>query len=252
MLFLTLTIVSGGVNVSSTGLAAQSIIKAILDTSQAVVNIKAETGTVFGDKPKAFRGPKGGIFIMRKARPFFHVRAGAGAIIDAAGIVVTNAHVVKGAGRITVTLQDQEQLTAELLHIVPGQDIAFLRIRPTSKLTSITFSDSDRARIGNTVYTVGTSNLLRGSISEGKINGLGQQGASKLPGGPKFTVLQVAFDIYKGDSGSPLLDNEGRLLGIMAATQTKIAKVSYAIPANLIRFAYFKYLSTLTPPESAT
>jgi len=224
--------------------SAESVLVSIMSASKAIVQITSEAAQIFRDQPQAFRDESGRILVANKIIPIKYTRKGAGAIIDSEGIIVTNSHVVFESGRITVTLHDETQLQAKLLYVVEGHDIAFIQIKPPYLLPTLSLTDSDAIPLGSAVYTVGSSPLLKGSISEGTVSGLASQKMEKEEGAPKVDIFQVAFDIYKGDSGSPLLDREGKLVGLMAAAQRGAQKVTFAIASNIIKRGYREYLET--------
>ena len=101
-----------------------------MQAKKSVVHIKAEAGGVYGGKRQAARTPDGRIVILNNVKPIYYKRHGAGIIIKDTGIIVTNAHIVKQASRITVTLHDDTKIEASLEKMIPEQDIAFLKIKP--------------------------------------------------------------------------------------------------------------------------
>ena len=224
--------------------AEASILKSVLDASKAVVSVQADAGGVFGDQPQGFVDPSTGeIVILRKIMPVQFTRTGAGVIIDPSGLIVTNAHTVVQAGRITVTFQNGESSTAQIVHTVPHRDLAFIKPERAGTFPTVELSDSDRVAIGLAIYSVGNSPLRRGSIGEGSITGIGTQGDNPQPGDIQVDVLQVNLDLFGGDSGTPVFDGQGKLLGIVAAAQVSVANVTYAIPSNAIRNGYLEYRS---------
>ncbi|MFC1755081.1 S1C family serine protease [Thermoproteota archaeon] len=223
---------------------AQSSIIATIDNSlKSIVYIKSESAVIGKDSDVLVKDEKTGkILLMKRAKGAKFDRTGSGVIIDATGIIVTNAHIVQNAGRITVTLNDQTKYEAEVLWIASGDDLAFLRIKPKKPLTPLPLSHPDTIKLNATVYTIGSSEILDGTITQGKITGIGKSNKKKKQKGEYADLIQIGFNLYKGDSGAPLLDNEGKLLGLMIATQRKQSRKSFAIPAYKIK-AYLQQFS---------
>ncbi|MDP3919902.1 MAG: S1C family serine protease [Candidatus Omnitrophota bacterium] len=209
-----------------------SVIADILTASKAVVEVNAAGGGFV-------RNDSGGVRAVK------FERKGGGIIIDAAGIVVTNAHIVSQAGRVTVTLQDKTTVHAEIVHIAGGQDLAFLKIEPPYPLTAFVFADSDSVELSHRVYAIGSSELLKNTISEGTVSGLGQDRQAASSDGYKVKLLRVSFEVYQGDSGSPILSRAAELLGITTAAERSGNHETFAIPSNIIQRQYEGYLESV-------
>jgi S1-C subfamily serine protease len=237
---------------SSPDLSAEdSAIHSVLEAAQAIVGIQSETGTVLNDRPKGFFDKdRGRFFMIRKAQPMTFTRSGAGLIIHPAGIIVTNAHTVQQAGLIHVQLHDESQLEGKLVQLFPDQDLAFIQITPPYPLHYLVFIDSDRVRIGTNVYTVAHSTILSGSLNGGQISGLALQHGKKEGEKDSVAMLQVNFGLYQGDSGCPVLDEKGKLLGLVSAARATHEKVTYAIPSNIIKHGYETYLASADSERS--
>jgi len=220
-----------------------SVLEIIDSISPCLVYIQAENAVFAGSQTKAVKDTNSGrIFIARRIKSAKFDRKGAGVIISPSGIIVTNAHVVRRAGRITITLKDSRKIKAHLLSTVPGKDIAFIKIPSLKKMPYINFSDSDKVKLRDTVYTVGSSEFLRGTVSEGHITGIGKKNSKNLKEREKVELIQTDFNIYKGDSGGPLIDRKGRLLGLLTASIKCKNHTSFAIPSNRIRKESARYL----------
>lgn len=236
---------------ATTSEGAQSIIKSLLDTSKTIVFIQSETGGIAGGAAKPYLIKETGeILIARDVKGFKYDRVGAGVVIDPSGLILTNAHTVQQAGRITVTLHDQTQLGAELVHLAPDSDFALLKVHPNEPLPAIHFADSDGLDFDHIVYSIGNSELLKNTISEGKIIGFGQAQAGKKPGDPKYDMLEINFGLYKGDSGTPVMNNQGELLGFITAGRSN-TNVTYAIPSNVAKKRLQEYQTVLAPSEKS-
>lgn len=223
-------------------LPASSVIANMLSASRALVKVTGRAGGIAPAPTQSYLDPATGRILNRKPiKAFQYEKSGGGVIIDKSGIIATNAHTLQGAMQILVTLHDGRQYTAEPIFVAPGQDIVLIRIQTGEDLPSLKFADSDALKFQSTVYSIGSSELLDNTISEGIITGLGQSRSAPGPGDPKIAMLQINFKVYPGDSGSPVLDSEGRLLGMTVAGRTTGRQATLAIPANTIRKALRDY-----------
>lgn len=162
---------------------------------------------------------------------------GSGVIYTSNGYIVTNYHVVAGAGEITVTTSDRRRFSASLVGAEPRADLAVLRIEADS-LPFLQLADSDTAEPGQWVLTVGSPLGLTGTVTAGIISARGRNLSlfSELDAIESF--LQTDAAVNPGNSGGPLVDERGFLLGINTAIATKTgqyAGYSFAIPTNLVR-----------------
>ena len=159
---------------------------------------------------------------------------GSGFIIDAEGHVVTNNHVIDGADEITVILSDGKRYAAKLRGRDPKTDLALLKIEAEDDLPHVAFGNSDAARVGDWVIAVGNPFGLGGTVSAGIVSARGRdiQSASVVD------FLQVDAAINRGNSGGPLLDTEGRVVGINTAIYSPnggSVGIGFAIPANVAK-----------------
>ena len=231
--------------------APESAIQSVLEASLAVVGVRAE-GAAFagGDKPQGIVDPgTGQTVIVNSITPIYFKKTGAGVIIDPGGMIVTNAHIVVQGGRITVTLSNGFEIQGKLVHIVPEQDLAFIRVAVPIPLPYLPFSDSDSLEIGHKAYTIGNSTFVKGSLNGGEISGIGRHRDEKTPGGNRTAILQINFSLYRGDSGCPVMDERGHLIGLVAAAQVTKPDVTFAIPSNIIREIYEEYVRLNGPLE---
>lgn len=227
-------------------LGRDSIIDSIDKSLQSIVQIKARNA-VAGKGPASVvkDADTGRILIMQKGRAATFERMGAGAIIHASGLIITNEHIVKDAGRIAVILHDKSAFEAKVVHTVTRDDIAFIRIAPVGPLPAVTFSDSDRIKLGGTVYSVGNSPILDGTISQGVILGIGKRAVSKAKKRNFIDLIKTDIKLYEGDSGGPLLDEKGGLLGLIVASETSHPYATFAIPSNKIKGYYLELLNAI-------
>ncbi|WP_282607577.1 Do family serine endopeptidase [Pelagibius sp. Alg239-R121] len=158
--------------------------------------------------------------------------AGSGFIIDAEGYVVTNSHVVNEADKIKITLRDGQSYDAELIGEDPTTDLALLKIETDTALPFVEFGNSDTARVGDWVLTVGNPFGLGGSVTAGIISARGRD----LPGGTLIDFLQLDAPINPGNSGGPAFNSNSKVIGVNTAIFSPNGGnvgIGFAIPAKL-------------------
>jgi serine protease Do len=138
---------------------------------------------------------------------------GSGFIIDPAGIVITNNHVIADANEITVILNDGQKLKAELLGKDPKVDVAVLRVKPDKPLRAVKFGDSEKMRVGDWVMAVGDPFGLGGTVTAGIVSARNRN----IDSGPYDNYIQTDAAINKGNSGGPLFNMSGEVIGINTA-----------------------------------
>ena len=159
---------------------------------------------------------------------------GSGFIIDPAGIVVTNNHVIDGADEITVTLQDGTSLKATLVGVDKRTDVAVLKVTPEKPLPSVSFGDSDASRVGDWVLAIGNPFGLGGTVTAGIVSARGRD----IQQGPYDNFIQTDAAINKGNSGGPLFNMDGEVIGINTAIYSPSGGsigIGFSIPANLAK-----------------
>jgi Do/DeqQ family serine protease len=170
---------------------------------------------------------------------------GSGVIISADGYIVTNNHVVEGANKIEVTLNDKHVYPAELIGRDPSTDLALVRVQ-ANDMPFIPFGNSDDVRIGEWVLAVGNPFNLTSTVTAGivsakarNINILGVQGAIE-------SFIQTDAAVNRGNSGGALVNMNGELIGINAAIASNTgsyAGYSFAIPVNIVQKVVNDFLS---------
>lgn len=160
---------------------------------------------------------------------------GSGVIIDAAkGYIVTNAHVVKDAQTIMITLSDSRHFTAKVVGSDPGSDIALLQIKATN-LTAVTLGDYNKLNVGDYVAAIGNPFGLNQSVTSGIVSGLGR---NTLGIENYESFIQTDAPINPGNSGGALINMQGQLVGIntaiLAPNQGSIG-IGFAIPVNMMK-----------------
>jgi serine protease Do len=164
-------------------------------------------------------------------------QAGSGAIIDAKGIVITNNHVVSGADQVEVTLKDGRKFTSKSIHTDPKTDLAVVKIEAASPLPYIELGDSDAMEIGDRVLAVGAPFGLAGSVTQGIVSAKGRN--LNLNNYSLYEdYLQTDAAINPGNSGGPLVNLDGKIIGINTAIKSQnggFQGVGLAIPSNMVR-----------------
>jgi serine protease Do len=138
---------------------------------------------------------------------------GSGFIIDPAGIIITNNHVIDGADEITVTLQDNTTLKATVLGKDDRWDLAVLKVTPDKPLPAVHFGSSDASRVGDWVIAIGNPFGLGGTVTAGIVSARGRD----IQQGPYDDFIQTDAAINKGNSGGPLFNMQGEVIGINTA-----------------------------------
>ena len=159
---------------------------------------------------------------------------GSGFVWSSDGIIVTNNHVVEGASRITVNLSDGSQVPAKLIGVDPDSDVAVLRV-DASHLTAATIGTSSDLMIGETVVAVGNPFGLSGTVTTGVVSALGRSVPSKEAGRTFTDFIQTDASINPGNSGGPLLNIEGKVVGINTAIYANAQGIGFAIPVDRAR-----------------
>ena len=155
---------------------------------------------------------------------------GSGFIIDKDGIVVTNNHVIQGAEDIFVTVNGQKEYAAEIIGQDPLSDIAVVKIKSDEKFTPVKLGDSDSARVGDWVIAIGNPFGLGGTVTSGIISARNRSiGLSRYE-----DYIQTDASINSGNSGGPLFDMNGDVIGINTAIlgQSGSIGIGFAIPSN--------------------
>jgi serine protease Do len=180
--------------------------------------------------PREFGMPERGEHPERGMRPMEGI--GSGFIIDPAGYVVTNHHVVQGAERLEVTMKDGRRFDAELVGSDAHTDLALLRIEADDPLPWVAWGDSDAVRVGDPVAAVGNPFGLGGTVTAGVISATGRD----LGAGPYDDFLQIDAAINRGNSGGPTFGLDGLVIGVNSAIYSPTGMhvgIGFAIPANL-------------------
>ena len=164
--------------------------------------------------------------------------SGTGFVWDKNGLIVTNFHVVAGAHKLTVTLQDRTEHDADIIGVAPEKDLAVLRIKqPPDNLTTLPLGDSSELEVGRKVLAIGNPFGLDTTLTTGIVSALGRE--IQAPSNRKIRgVIQTDAAINPGNSGGPLLNSLGQLVGVNTAIYSPSgasAGIGFAIPVNTVK-----------------
>ncbi len=172
---------------------------------------------------------------------------GSGFVFDDNGHVVTNQHVVAGASSISVSFWNGVELDAELVGTDPSTDLAVIRVdAPAGLLSPLRIADSSAVDVGDPVLAMGSPFGLEGTITSGIVSALHRE----MTAPNNFTItdtIQTDAAINHGNSGGPLLDNRGRVIGVNAQIESESGGsdgVGFAIPSNTVRSIVRQLIST--------
>jgi serine protease Do len=210
------------VNISSSRKVAES------DGAEMPFNFPK--GSPFEDLFKQFEEQQGG------GRKQMHkaMSLGSGFIVDPAGYIVTNNHVIEDSTDITATLPDGTEYPAKLIGTDPKTDLALLKVEAKKPLPSVPWGDSDKARVGDWVMAVGNPFGLGGSVTTGIVSARSRD----IHEGPFDDFLQIDAAINQGNSGGPTFDMSGHVVGINTAIVSPSGGsvgIGFAIPSNLAK-----------------
>ena len=201
----------------------------------SVVNISTSTTVITKSNPLPFQFPPGSPFgdmFKEFGDPQERQSAalGSGFIIDQKGIVITNNHVIQDADDIIVRVNGDQEFKAKVLGADPLMDIAVLQLETGKKFIPVSFGDSDKARIGDWVIAIGNPFGLGGTVTAGIISARNRSiGLSRYE-----DFIQTDASINSGNSGGPLFDMEGNVIGINTAILGRNGSIGigFSIPSN--------------------
>jgi S1-C subfamily serine protease len=164
--------------------------------------------------------------------PYTSQNLGSGFIINTDGFIVTNYHVISGGRQIQVTLDDQTRYSARSLDIDRSDDLALIKIEPRKPLPYLPLGDSDKLQVGQKVLAIGNPFGLEGTLTTGVVSSIARTIQSN-EGGRLEGMIQTDAAINGGNSGGPLLDSFGSVIGINTAIlgQNNIG-IGFALPIN--------------------
>ncbi|HEY8260915.1 MAG TPA: Do family serine endopeptidase [Methylosinus sp.] len=196
----------------------------------------APPGTPFDDLFEDFfrRRQQQGQGAPELPRPRKSSSLGSGFVIDPAGVIITNNHVIADANEVTVIFTDGQKLKAEVIGKDQKVDVAVLKVKPDKPLKSVKFADSDKARVGDWVLAVGNPFGLGGSVTAGIVSARNRN----IDSGPYDNYIQTDASINKGNSGGPLFNMDGEVIGINTAILSPSGGsvgIGFATPSNTVQ-----------------
>jgi serine protease Do len=187
----------------------------------------------FDDFFKNRRGGPGGNSRGGDMQPHRTTSLGSGFIVDTSGIVVTNNHVIADADEINVIMNDGTKIKAEVVGIDKKTDLAVLKFKPAKPLTAVKFGDSDKLRLGEWVIAIGNPFSLGGTVTAGIVSARNRD----ISQGPYDNYIQTDAAINRGNSGGPLFNLDGEVIGvntlIISPTGGSIG-IGFAVPSKTV------------------
>lgn len=164
-------------------------------------------------------------------QPYATQSLGSGFLVNDEGFILTNFHVISGSARLQVTLSDQSQYTARAIDTDRSDDLALIKIEPKKKLPFLKLGDSDHLQVGQKVLAIGNPFGLEGTLTVGVVSSIGRSIQSERA--PLNGMIQTDAAINGGNSGGPLLDSNGDVIGINTAIlgETNLG-IGFALPIN--------------------
>ena len=175
---------------------------------------------------------------------------GSGFVIDKAGHIVTNYHVIEGAEQIEVSFSNQDTLRATLVGSDPSTDIAVLRVMSSSRgLTPLAFGDSGAVRVGDPVVAIGNPFGLARTTTAGIVSAVQERTITAPNGYPIDHVIQTDAQINQGNSGGPLLNDRAQVIGVNsqiapASGSSGNVGIGFAVPSNTVKEVVEQLIAT--------
>ncbi len=213
-----------------------AVVRAVRKVSPAVVNISSETTAEgrqgpFNSMDPLFDWFFRDFFESNPRRRYQRASLGSGVIIDGRrGFILTNAHVISQAGRITITLEDEREFEATIVGADPDSDLAVLRIDATDPLPAVEMGDASDLMIGEDVIAIGNPFGFSHTVTTGVISAVNRN--IRADNAVYHDFIQTDASINPGNSGGPLLNINGVLIGINTAIYAKAQGIGFAIPIN--------------------
>lgn len=198
---------------------SQTVVRVAKELSEAVVQIQVQKPSA---KPQTNH---------RKRSPY---GTGSGFVISSDGYIVTNSHVVSGARKIQVNLQDGRSFAASLIGDDPATDLAVIQIK-AERLTIARFADSDQLQVGQLAVAIGNPYGFQYSVTAGVVSALGRTLRSES-GRLIDDVIQTDAALNPGNSGGPLVNSQGQVIGVNTAVILPAQGLCFAVTSNLAQY----------------
>src|SRR5450830_1033299 len=160
---------------------------------------------------------------------------GTGFLIESDGYILTNNHVIEGAEKIEVKVGDRDDYTAKVVGRDPATDLALLKIEGARPFPVVKLGDSDRIRVGDWVMAIGDPLNFDKSVTVGVISGKGRYAGLSQATSPFESLLQTDAAINFGNSGGPLVNVAGEVVGINTAISSRAQNIGFAVPVNMAK-----------------
>ncbi len=218
---------------------ANFIATAVERVGPAVVRINSARTVTAGRRPAIFNDPFfreffGDMGVPEQPTERVERGTGSGFILNANGIILTNAHVVEGADQVTVTFKDGRELRGEVLGEDPLTDVAVIKVE-ASNLPVVSIGNSDALRPGEWAIAIGNPLGLDNTVTAGIISATGRTSAQIRVPDKRVQFIQTDAAINPGNSGGPLLNERGEVIGINTAIIGNAQGLGFAIPINQAR-----------------
>jgi len=158
---------------------------------------------------------------------------GSGFIVDTSGVVVTNNHVIADADEINIIMNDGSKFKAELVGVDKKTDLAVLKFKPTKPLVAVKFGDSDKLRLGEWVIAIGNPFSLGGTVTAGIVSARNRD----INSGPYDSYIQTDAAINRGNSGGPLFNLDGEVIGVntlIISPSGGSIGIGFAVPSKTV------------------
>ena len=250
-------------------LGGAAVLGVVVDDEAPTTVFAADTRTAPGDQPALFRRNPGPLTIRaiyrraapgvvqitsttlspQQVEPLFgfplpreqQQAQGSGFVIDESGHIVTNYHVIAGASDIEVSFSNKESMRAKIVGADPTTDVALLKVDADARaLTPLELGDSERVQVGDAVVAIGNPFGLERSVTAGIVSAL-QRTIESPADTPIDRVIQTDAQINEGNSGGPLLNASGQVVGVNtqiatgSSTETGNVGIGFAVPVNTVR-----------------
>lgn len=225
--------------------AAKQVIPAVVNIS--TINYVRHPARTEGQEEGSLRDFFGGLFNKKSPRKFKAKSLGSGFIFSKAGYIMTNQHVISEAEKITVRLSDQREFIAEVIAQDEERDFAVIKIPANDDLPLAPLGDSDRSEAGEWAIAIGNPFGLDRTVTIGVISATGR---AKIGIADHTNFIQTDASINFGNSGGPLLNASGNVIGINTAIIASGQGIGFAIPINTAKAIITEWIEARAQHQS--